>query len=1719
MKGLKKFLFFFLILFAFGFSNENKDSKVMLDKVRETSQLKIGVTKIKSKELPMEFDVESKKVYGEIEITDNDLVFVSETLDEIPSVSTTNGRRVINNINKYLTKNIKESPKFNYQIVDGKTESGEKNGKKYLLIDCKEQLSSVYVYVLEKGSYKIKNVYKGAFKQLFLRTVNETYGNLNIESDIINKDYRKITIKSGNLYVSKPLNYNLEDTEVKAGINLSGKFPERVLYETLKQEGGGKNLYIRAIVTSKYGKDEKEIKLSESNGGYSDYKAILTLKDSTGQDSTLIGIISSDEHNSEKYLSIFIKRPRPFEDDEYKVELKYGYYGGIFNGTFYELINHRFNINIKGDGEQFLPIGTDGKILFDKPEPFLTKSPTIIGGNVNGEKETPNIDNSYILKEEYRNTGKFLKKPLNGEMTVNKIQDGVDLKISLDTSTIEGLNESATKTIKLKTNGTDIWDGKIAETTFNLYDVLGKSIGKIGVFSDSETDEYYKIKITGWDDSFTHQVVEAKITLIYEKVINRGKHEKRKIIKKDTYTIIISPREEIIPANTRETLIITNPTELAGHDIYIDVDGKVGIRRNVKHRDGKGKPGTFKKEQLMWSGKIPEKFVTINKKEAWVNWGKNPRLIIRGDNGFGEKKTEPEIYDYKTGNFKSVGLSGDEGWNEIKSVKGKHIGWIYFSITDRDEDSKTIVIGFCGGVTNPLYRRQMEDITEETGNVIYRFEFAYQVQVGNEWIDKKVDVLDLVIQPELPVSSPKIKLNNPLVYYDYNSSSAISNIIHNRRVHLAKDEATTLNNNGSKFIKNISLDGEEWIIPSSEVRDYPWETLGKHKLSINRGTNEVIKITKEDGGTNSSTYLRGDGVNAINGSKNEVMFSYDGGNRYLNFGLSKYNFDGEKINDIVITNYDDKSLESRITYSVDIPPFEGIHYVGNYDIRPRQSYTKDYEYNPKIAYTEDVIINYGIVGFRNLDTRITEQSGGEGIDLRTTTKVKLVSEKNPNYVITGARLYFEKDEADAIKEKNPIETSIFKGENEKATSAMLKLFIPRQERLIPQGKFKILVDDEINKEKNNKNPLRVGVTVKGNDEKYYTYIGANKRGEIGKDLYLNLKTKRFVETIIEFENPNLKTDAQGENWIKLNKSNFESGTLSRDIEGSNIWGRVRGDIIDIPIKKADGTLYNLKMTLFDENKEKVLIDNLNTKDGSKKIEFGTNKNFIIGRENLEDNYIRFTLDNGYEISDIGKEIKFYIRYLDTTTNEKGDFLFDQRYIVKFKKEAKYKGDTTIILKNPITALSNLNDDGMIDVTNIKSLGKDNSNTKLDFIKWYKIINPIKYPETNLVSVTRIEDNTEIQDYNKFLKLQKGVLYFGIPNNKADFETIFGKYDGEKIEKSFELKFASDNSNSYRLNIIIEKFDPKYYGKVFRGSGETDYGDYKEINEVGIGNIDLTKSNIEKDGYVYVDLGTSYRDYLRYESLPKVLLKEELNIKENGEVQAIPKNSIYAKPLVGEIVLKNGSEYISLNTKGKEVKYTEDGSIAPKEYSLKLKLSIKEYKKLKPDTEYEIFNNGEQNVLTIGTDKLNDNIIFNKTLSFNTIGPSLKITNGIIDFGKIKPKNEEGPIINKEGKTTTPLEVRITGTLDKDLGITNQELIVEKDTIFINQVNAHGIPMENGGKLKVKDLKTVKKDSTIQTDQSILERYDVQGILEVDKNISEEYYGNYKGSVTVVYTFY
>ena len=193
MKSFRKILYLFLIIFTLSFSIDGEKSKVVLDKRYDTAKLKIGVTKLISKELPLEFHAESKKIYGEIDIDENDLVFVSETLDEMPSVSTTNGRKAINNIKKYLIKDIKSSPKFEYQII-----KDEKKQKKYLLIDCKTQLSGVYVYVVEKESYKVKEVYKGVFAQLFEERSTTEYGTISINENFLDKkNYRKIFYNNG----------------------------------------------------------------------------------------------------------------------------------------------------------------------------------------------------------------------------------------------------------------------------------------------------------------------------------------------------------------------------------------------------------------------------------------------------------------------------------------------------------------------------------------------------------------------------------------------------------------------------------------------------------------------------------------------------------------------------------------------------------------------------------------------------------------------------------------------------------------------------------------------------------------------------------------------------------------------------------------------------------------------------------------------------------------------------------------------------------------------------------------------------------------------------------------------------------------------------------------------------------------------------------------------------------------------------------------------------------------------------------------------------------------------------------------------------------------------------------------------------------------------------------------------------------------------------------
>ena len=216
MKNLKNLFLCVILIFMSSLTfSSNENSKIYLnERRREPAKMTIGVTKLKTKELPMNFDVKNKIIYTELpqELNENDLIYVSETLDEIPSTSTTNGRKSINNIKKYLTKEVKSSSNFNYQIIKGNKETGIEEGKRYLIIKCKNALKSVYIYVVENGSYKVKNIYRGSFKtQISTFTIDAGQGNVTFDGNKI-------------LYTKEILGtYNMTNTGVIFTRTLDGK--------------------------------------------------------------------------------------------------------------------------------------------------------------------------------------------------------------------------------------------------------------------------------------------------------------------------------------------------------------------------------------------------------------------------------------------------------------------------------------------------------------------------------------------------------------------------------------------------------------------------------------------------------------------------------------------------------------------------------------------------------------------------------------------------------------------------------------------------------------------------------------------------------------------------------------------------------------------------------------------------------------------------------------------------------------------------------------------------------------------------------------------------------------------------------------------------------------------------------------------------------------------------------------------------------------------------------------------------------------------------------------------------------------------------------------------------------------------------------------------------------------------------------------------------------
>ena len=1280
-------------------------------------------------------------------------------------------------------------------------------------------------------------------------------------------------------------------------------------------------------------------------------------------------------------------------------------------------------------------------------------------------------------------------------------------------------------------------------STRNGRQVINKM--KHEIHKSIKTSEKFKWELKDIENKKEKHLVvycDTPLNSLYAYIVENGTYKIKKIYKGSIYKYR-SARVK----GTYGILLVTQSKGFPSFDFY-EKNGKLEAAKGNKSNLTQG---------IKLYGHLPEIFLGkahgVTKLEIESN--QNTYNFKSGGN-----------YNDNTGSF--ITGSGLSWWTDIKGNKDNVIGVVSF-FNDRNKyNADSITVAYQAG---RAINNSIEFNWGASDSYYEKVHFKYMTYSG-EII--KEDVLEIVVQRETDRHTPELFLNNPLVYYNRELSSHGR---HTRVTKLAKNEIVTLDSsNSGPFVKNTDLNGRSWLTGVG-IPDYNWQNMGEHQINVMRGNDVLVSTKKTDsnGGISTPIVITGNKVGTVSNSKNEITLAYKGGDKYIYFGLSKYNFEEETIDKFTVTHYTNRKTEKAIkemsTYTIKIPKFNGIDYVGSYDIRANQTYIKDYFYDLSKSKDEKITIDYGRVGFRNIDTHITNQSGGEGIDFRVTKKVKLINVLNPKHVIHGAKLYFEKTKESATDDED--KTSRFKGENEEQSFAMLKLDIPVQELLINQGKYKIESDDDID---NGGSPLRVGVTVNGDRKKYYTQVN----GGLDKGLYLNIVKKHFIETIIEFENQTLKN-----NWIKLNKSEAPLGVL--DTQKTTIWGRVRGDVIDIPVSKSDGSSRNLKMEIFDKNNH-ILLENINENNKEYKHQLSsTTSNFIIKRENTNDNFMKFTLTDGYSEAEIGKEFEFYIRYYQTEKG-KDKFLFDHRYVIRFKKPTNYLGDTTLIIKNPMVAtLYNygnlegvtdpINTFGWLNVSKNETVGNGNHNTKYDKISWWSVRNPIsKYPElvnSNGIKVYRLLKNGTRKEVTllvgdggfreKSIAIKNGELLFGLPQTKEGYKNLFGKsvfdlYSG--FEESFELEYS--DGKKYRLNVVLERIDLLYYGKVFKGKKDANYSTYEMINAVGdTAKIDLSKNNMAKDGNFYIDLNTSYRDYKRYGDPIRKFLKEKMYLNIGGEVSAMY-NKDYNSVIKGEILLISKYDLVAKNLSDKKDRglivmnneYTNGELIPdiysePESYRIYLKLTPEEYRKIQPGRKYDIFYKNTHNIFTLTLGAKKDQLRLDKPLSFMADRPSLKIDtrNVILDFGSIRPKSENnrnsdtgkyittdnGKYISRLRRLNKPIKVTLSNmSLDPNLGVTHakHKLILESDNINLKKQGLEQAPSETE-KLYVRDLvvtrinsqtrEPLEKNEIKPNNSELEEYYDIEGYVDIPKgeNTKIPSSGNYSGEIRVHYIFY
>lgn len=221
-------LFFAINVFAeipHSYVTENPDKEVTqtetLKKYKEKAELNLSVTKLNSEEIEGFIDPEQNKIYFSLDntkygIQPGDHIYVSEELQEVPSISTTNGKRKINGM---LNQKVLKDGNLEYTVTNKNNtteiEVSYSNGERELQT---EKDNPIYIGILD-SQYQVKNVLKGintntkAKNQVTLAITDEyNKGKIQLNHDIINNLYHAHGIE----YVSGyyPQSYNVHDDEV-----------------------------------------------------------------------------------------------------------------------------------------------------------------------------------------------------------------------------------------------------------------------------------------------------------------------------------------------------------------------------------------------------------------------------------------------------------------------------------------------------------------------------------------------------------------------------------------------------------------------------------------------------------------------------------------------------------------------------------------------------------------------------------------------------------------------------------------------------------------------------------------------------------------------------------------------------------------------------------------------------------------------------------------------------------------------------------------------------------------------------------------------------------------------------------------------------------------------------------------------------------------------------------------------------------------------------------------------------------------------------------------------------------------------------------------------------------------------------------------------------------------------------------------------------------------